>query len=227
MAVKGSEGACISELAFILTKDTVKQTIKDFIRLADLNRTRKTIVVCALFLSVIPGLIFILYNLLTDIEGPNPFIMAAAFMVGAPTLIISILTYIIADNNLKRKLAYTGLLVVFQISVLPAIWLTNDIKLRIFLFNNQTELELIANSILDSKWTWEFATKYTSEKKLPIKLTGHIEEDQTILFYISGIIDNCHGIAYSRTGNEATRNNCGQLINWKRIKGQWYEWGTT
>ncbi len=178
-------------------------------------------------MSVLPGLIFILYNLLTNIEGPNPFIMAVAFMFGAPTLIVGILTYIIADNNLKRKLIYTGLLIVFQISVLPAIWLTNDIKLRLFLFNHQTELELIANNILDDKWTLEYATEYTSEKKLPIRLTGYIEEDQTILFFISGIIDNCHGIAYSRTGNEAERNNCGQLVNWKRIKENWYEWGTT
>ena len=203
------------------------QTIKSIIRLDDLDGTRKIIVVCALFLSVIPGLIFILYNLLSDFEGPNPFIMAGVFMFGVPTLIVGIFLYIFNDNRLKRKFIYTGLVIIFQISVLPAIWLTNDIKLRIFLYNHQSELELISNNILDKKWTLEYATEYTSKMKLPIKLTEHIEEDQTVVFFISGIVDNCHGIAYSRTGNEAKRNNCGRLVNWKRIKENWYEWGTT
>ena len=181
----------------------------------------------SLFLSLIPGIVFILYNIFTDIKGPNPFLMAVLFMVTAPTLIVCILTYFIADNKLKRKLIFSGTLILFQISILPILWGINKIKLRVFLFNNQTELELIANNVLDNKWTWDYATEYTSSKNLPIKLTGHIEEDKTVLFFISGMIDNCHGIAFSRTGNEATRNNCGHLINWKKLKNNWYEWGTT
>jgi antitoxin component YwqK of YwqJK toxin-antitoxin module len=88
----------------------MKQITKNTIQLLDLKGARKIIVTCSIQLSVLPILIFILYNLLTNIEGPNPFIMAAAFMFGAPTLIVGILTYIIADNKLNRKLIYTSLL---------------------------------------------------------------------------------------------------------------------
>jgi hypothetical protein len=170
--------------------------------------------------------VFILCHVLTEIEGPNPFSMVGLFIIGGLTLIVSILIYLIADTKLNRKLLYTGILIAFQILILPIIWFTNDIKLRVFLSNNQRELELITNNVLDNKWTWQYAEEYTSSKNLPLQLIGHIEEDKTILFFISGITDNCLGIAYSRTGNEATRNNCGRLVTWKRLKDKWYEWGT-
>lgn len=211
----------------ICIRKRLEMTFRDLIQFKDLTVRRKTIVKSAMFLALIPGLVFIVYNLLTNIEGPNPFLMAALLTLGMPTLIVGILMYLIADNFLKRKLILGVMLILFQISVLPILWGINDLKVRVFLSNNQTELELIANNVLDNKWTCAYAKDYASSIDLPIQLIEHIEEDKTVLFHTSGMIDNCHGIAYTRTGNEATRNNCGELVNWEKLKDEWYEWGTT
>jgi hypothetical protein len=195
--------------------------------LNDLTQTRKMYVKAALIFSCIPGLILILCNLLSDIDGPNIFIQAVIAIVGAPSAIAGILAYSIADNKLKRKLILTGVLILFQILILPIILGISNIKLRFFLFNHQTELEKIANNLLNNEWSWEYATEYFKTTRLPLKLEGQIKQDETVLFLISGVLDNCNGIAYSKTGKRAERNPCGQLILWARIKDNWYEWGTT
>ena len=193
----------------------------------DLTQTRRVIVAITLFLIFLPGLIIISYDALTNIEGPNPFLVATVLIVGTPTVLIALLIYLFTDNKIKRKTTLIILLIAFQLSVLPLIWGINNIKLKFFLFNNEKELVLISNNLLDKRWTLEQAIDYTQSTNLPISLLGQIEEDETVLFFISGIIDNCHGIAYSRTGKEAKRNYCGTLINWKQLKDEWYEWGTT
>ena len=52
-------------------------------------------------------------------------------------------------------------------------------------------------------------------------------EDGTISFTIDGFLDNCYGIAYSETGVPPKYNDCGEIINWRKIGKNWYAWGTT
>lgn len=52
-------------------------------------------------------------------------------------------------------------------------------------------------------------------------------EDGTISFTIDGFLDNCYGIAYSETGIQPNGNDCGRIINWKKIGNNWYAWRTT
>lgn len=54
-----------------------------------------------------------------------------------------------------------------------------------------------------------------------------ILDDGTISFTKDGMLDNCHGIAYSETGNRPAKNDCGDIIHWKKISDKWYSWGTT
>ena len=167
----------------------------------DLTGIRGWLVKIALVISFIPGLVFIFYSFLVSIEGPNPFLLAALFMAGAPTVIIGIWTNFFADNKIKRKLIIAGLLILFQIALLPILGVVKDIKLN-------------------------FVSK-TLHSFRGLRQSSHIKEDKTILFFISGMIDNCHGIAYSRTGREAIKNECGQLVKWKKLKHNWFEWATT
>ena len=132
----------------------MKYPIGSVIPLGDLKGTRKAIVVTALLLALIPGLAFIFYFLLTDLEGPNPFLVATGLILSLISLIVGLTLYLIADNKLKRKTIYIGLLILFQVSVLPTIWLINEMKLRVFLVKHDQDLEFIANNVLDKKWTW-------------------------------------------------------------------------
>lgn len=52
-------------------------------------------------------------------------------------------------------------------------------------------------------------------------------EDGTVSFTINGFLDNCYGIAYSETGNHPDDNDCGQIIRWSKLSGNWYAWSTT
>jgi len=191
-----------------------------------LTGKRKIVVTIALLFSFLPGLILLVYDLLTNIEGVSPFIMLMVFIVGAPTAFISILTYFFADNKVKRKSILTLILILFQISAIPLFWGINDIKLRIFVYNNQTELELIANNVLDKKWTLEYADEYCKLKNIPANLGGHIESDQTVLFITNGMLSDCHGIAFSRTRNQPTIEKYGNIAYWKPIIDRWYEWAS-
>lgn len=51
--------------------------------------------------------------------------------------------------------------------------------------------------------------------------------DGTISFTIDGMLDNCHGIAYSATGSQPANNDCGDIVRWVKIGKNWYVWGTT
>jgi len=52
-------------------------------------------------------------------------------------------------------------------------------------------------------------------------------EDGTISFLIGGMLDNCYGFAYSETGEHPEFNDCGRIIRWEKVSGNWYAWGTT
>ncbi len=52
-------------------------------------------------------------------------------------------------------------------------------------------------------------------------------KDGTISFTIDGMLDNCYGFAYSETGEHPMFNDCGKIIRWEKVAGNWYAWGTT
>lgn len=54
-----------------------------------------------------------------------------------------------------------------------------------------------------------------------------ISEDGIIFFTRGGLIDNCYGLAYSVNGTQPLNNNCGKIIGWVNIMGNWYSWTTT
>ncbi len=52
--------------------------------------------------------------------------------------------------------------------------------------------------------------------------------DNGIIFFVKGgIIDNCHGIAYSSTETPPIENNFGRIIKWRKIVNNWYVWVST
>jgi hypothetical protein len=153
--------------------------------------------------------------------------MAIVFFTGILTVVLGLILYLLYDYKLKRKLILTTLSVSFQVLLLPVLWGINDVKLNLFLSRNKTELELIAENLLDSKWTWQQAYNYRIQSGIEIKMAGLIEKDQTVLFTLRGFIDNTHGLAYSRTGREAYRSVPGHIGVWKKINKYWYEWGTS
>jgi hypothetical protein len=54
-----------------------------------------------------------------------------------------------------------------------------------------------------------------------------ILDDGTISFTMDGFLDNCFGFAYSQTGKNPKRNDCGDIISWIKVSDNWYAWGTT
>ena len=52
-------------------------------------------------------------------------------------------------------------------------------------------------------------------------------EDEIVFIMKGGIIDNCHGIAYSFSENQPSENLYGEIIKWEKISGNWYAWWTT
>lgn|GEM_PF-2766924 len=193
----------------------------------DLNKTKQILALIGLGLSFLPGCIVIFFCLDAGFEGPNSFLLALLFMAGAPATLTGIVLYFFSDRKIKRKSIWVVLALVFNISLLPLIRGINEFKLELFLNNNRATLELIAANLLDHKWTIEQARTFKKEAGLPLYPDTYITEDETVLFFISGMIDNCNGIAYSRTGKEPIQNSCGMLVSWKRLSENWYAWATT
>ena len=200
--------------------------MQNIFQLQDLTKTRKNIVIASLLACICPFIFIYLYLILTDIEGSNSFSVLLILIFGSPVAAFGALVYFIADRNSKRKLIFTGILAILLISFLPIMWLIKEIKVDVFLSNNQAELETVANNIINKQWTEDEVKQYILSKNLPIKSTTG-KNEKTILFLIGGILDNCNGIAYSQTGNEPTHNPCGgKLVEWEKIKDNWYKWAT-
>ncbi|MBE7177796.1 MAG: hypothetical protein INR69_15425 [Mucilaginibacter polytrichastri] len=201
--------------------------MKGRLLLNDLSRKRTIIVLTALFVSMVPGAIFVCYHIFTNVAGPNPLLMSTIFKISVPVVLLCVVVYTFADTRLKRKVIFCVGLILYQIAVLPILWGINHVKLRMFISENKTELERVSNNILDKKWDWDQAVNYMRSKNMPVRLTQHIKKEKTVLFFINGLTDNCHGIAYSRSGKRTKENSCGTLVNWEQLEGHWYEWGTT
>ena len=117
--------------------------------------------------------------------------------------------------------------VAFYVGLLPITWGVNNIRENIYLSKNQTLLESIANDILTDQITIDEANKILKNKDLVLKVICIPDEKEHVLFLISGMIDNCYGFSYSLTDNEPSRNCCGDITSWKKIKKNWFRWTTT
>lgn len=193
----------------------MKQPLRSLIAFNDLTRTRKIIAVIALFLSVIPALLIIGAIFFIDGLASQFVIMIILLLYNISIFVVSMLVYLIADSNIKRKLIYLVTIIILHVSIFPILWQTNKVD---FVFEYQSELETISNNILDNKWTWDYAEKYMATKKIPIMLFSRDTKHPTVLFVISGFLDNRHGVAYSRTGQKS------MMVTWKHLRGNWYEW---
>ncbi|MGY3214063.1 hypothetical protein [Mucilaginibacter sp. HD30] len=52
-------------------------------------------------------------------------------------------------------------------------------------------------------------------------------EDGSISFTMDGMLDNCYGFSYSKSGTHPQFNDCGEIVRWVKISDNWYAWGTT
>jgi hypothetical protein len=63
-----------------------------------------------------------------------------------------------------------------------------------------------------------------------LNILGFIDfelDESFVSFTIDGMLDNCYGIAYSVNGNDPGGLDCGRVVVWKKIRGNWYRWGTS
>ena len=64
-----------------------------------------------------------------------------------------------------------------------------------------------------------------------IQLDGFIsiekEDNEIIVFTISGMLDNCEGIIYSKKNINPGHTNCGRIVEWQRLEDNWYFWYST
>ena len=199
--------------------------MKAVFQLNNLTKARKYSVILALVFSIMPALIVISLIIINDLQ--DSLLGVITLLVSWPVVPISILVYLIADTNLKRKIIVIFAMILVQILLLPAIWGINDIKLHLFVNKNQKELAFISDNLIEDKWTFEQAKEYLKTKQIPIKLELYNREEKEVLFLISGILDNCNGIAYTKTGKKISTNNCGRMVLWEKINENWYKWATT
>jgi hypothetical protein len=83
--------------------------------------------------------------------------------------------------------------------------------------------DLLINMGIDAEVHSKFRDKLTEND-----FTGfETFKDGTISFTIDGMLDNCYGFAYSETGEHPMFNDCGTIIRWEKVEGNWYAWGTT
>lgn len=196
-----------------------------------MTKSRNTFIWVSLILAFLPGILFLIYVSLSNIRGDfcgmNGVPIFLYFLIfGLPIMGLGLVTYIFADKKLKRKFIVLSSIIIFSCSILPINWLINDLKTQSFVSKHKFELEELANNLLTKKLTFEEGEKILSEKNLPLSLFEKNEKETTVLLLISGILDNCNGIAFSKNGKKPRRNNCGKLVTWEKIEMNWYKWGT-
>jgi hypothetical protein len=98
---------------------------------------------------------------------------------------------------------------------------------RIYIDNHQAKLEIIAQKLLADEISVEEANEKLKSEKSILMVYCLPKERDYVFFLLGGIIDNCYGLSYSSTGKRPIQNCCGDIIKWKKIKKNWYRWGTT
>lgn len=190
------------------------------------RKSQNANVVASVLLAVVPGLVFIFSEVFTDIKGPDQFQISLMILLGVPAALIGTSTYIIRGKHRGIKLIFPLSLILFNLLIFPTVWGISQVKLRMFVSANRTKLEYAANRLLDKKWNAENANRYLLQEKLLVSFEGKPGKDETVLFLIDSMLDNCMGIAFSRSGQVPTENDCGKLVEWKKIEDNWYKWTT-
>lgn len=87
--------------------------------------------------------------------------------------------------------------------------------------DNKADLELVVVNLLNSSWTEKEVQEYLNKKRIPLTIDEVNKENGTVSFVIDGMLDNCSGIAYSRTGKKAYICG-GNTVDWERLLENWY-----
>lgn len=83
--------------------------------------------------------------------------------------------------------------------------------------------DLLINMDIDADVHRKFRDKLTENDFIGFETF----KDGTISFTMDGMLDNCYGFAYSETGEHPKFNDCGTIVIWEKIQGNWYRWGTS
>jgi hypothetical protein len=119
-----------------------------------------------------------------------------------------------------------GCTVVFL--TLPTLWVIGSLKEHWFVFRHQDELESIAKQLLAKRTSVKEANRKLVAAQLPVTIQNcDTDQQQAVLFELSGIVDNCYGLAYVPGHTRVKNNCCGDLVTWENISGAWYSWTTT
>ena len=110
---------------------------------------------------------------------------------------------------------------------------TKTLNDSLYEFNEKHVLErgyrakLLSDLLIDMNIDAEVHHKFR-DKLAENNFTGfETFKDGTISFTTDGMLDNCYGFAYSETGEQPMFNDCGTIVRWERIGGNWYIWLTT
>lgn len=188
----------------------------------------------AIFWSIMPGLVFIVVDLLFGIRGEISFYM---FLILFPCIVVIGIYIVVIEIYLLRLLwdiykksrakinSKNSVLILISIMgfylLLPfTMSIINSIKIDFYFYKNQDELEQIANNILNSKWTIEEANTYMEQRSFDIKVFDYEPQSKTVLYIIGGMNYN-YGIAYSKTGK---KYHSDRLRRWDNIRTNWYDW---
>lgn len=178
-------------------------------------------------LFILPGFLILTVLFSTNLGQFNPFLILLLFFFSGILALIGLITYLIADKRLKRKVTTVLAGFGFYILLLPIHWGVMGVRERIYISDHQRELEAVANELLTSKITTEEANEKLQSKNIILKVSCVPKENMHVLFLLDGILDNCSGFSYSLSDKQPTENCCGDLIYWKKMKRNWYKWGTT
>lgn len=178
-------------------------------------------------LFILPGFLILTVLFSTKLGQFNPFLMLLLFFFSGIGALIGLITYLIADKLLKRKVTTVLAGFGFYILLLPVNWGVMGVRERIYIGVHQRELEAVANELLTSKITTEEANEKLQSKNIILKVICVPKENKHVLFFLDGILDNCSGFSYSLTDKQPSMNCCGDLIYWKKMKKNWHKWGTT
>lgn len=180
-----------------------------------------------LVLFLLPGILILIVAFFARLGQINPFLMLLLFLIGGIFALIGFIVYLIAEKVFKKKIKTVFACFVFYILLLPIIWGVNGLKERIYIHSHQELLENVANDLLTNKITIEVANEFLKSEESILNVICVPDENKHVLFLLDGLIDNCYGLSYSLNDKEPSQNCCGDLIKWKKIKRNWYKWGTT
>jgi hypothetical protein len=177
-------------------------------------------------LTIVPGLIFLTSEVLSNIKGPGLLVIYIVSLVGLPSVFLGLTVSFFMKGALTTQIFRTISLIGFQLWILQLKEIIQDYKLDNYLSKNGEKLQLVCSNRLSSRWSAETASDYLNEQGLELKVLDVIKEEGVVLFVLSGLADNCYGIAFSLSPKTPKYNSCGRLLDWEEIRKNWFVWST-